>query len=67
MIVLKVKLDGRTSLITICQNDCKFNDHFYLQEATNLVSELIAKTKKDYHNNLALRVNNPATSAKTYW
>ena len=45
---------------TYAKNGCKFNDHLHLQEATNLVAEVITKRKQDDYNN-------PATSAKTYW
>ena len=38
-----------------------------LQEAINEVSKIISKRKGDYHHHLASKVNNPSTSAKTYW
>ena len=38
-----------------------------LQEAINEVSKIISKRKKEYHNHLASKLNNPSTSAKTYW
>ena len=49
---------------TYTKNGYKFNDHPHLQEATNLVLAVIAKRKQDYHSNLALMLNNQATSAK---
>ena len=52
---------------TYAKNGYKFNDYLHFQEATNLVSEATAKRKQDYHNNLASKLNNPATSAKTNW
>ena len=65
---VKSKIKGKNQLYnTYTKNGYKFNDHLHLQEATNLVSEVIAKRKQDYHSNLALRLNNPATSAKIYW
>ena len=66
---VKVKLNRRTSFITRMPKMVIFifKDHLNLQEATNLVSEVITKRKQDYHNNLASRLNNPGTSAKTYW
>ena len=52
---VKVKLNRRTSFITHMPKMVIFifNDHLNLQEATNLVSEVITKRKQDYHNNLA--------------
>ena len=41
---------------TYAKNGYKFNDHLHLQKATNLVSEVIAKRKQDYYNNLTLRL-----------
>ena len=35
------------------KNGYKFNDHLHLQEARNLVSEVIGKRKQNYRNNLA--------------
>ena len=37
------------------------------QEAVNEVSKIISKRKEEYHYHLALKLNNPSTSAKTYW
>ena len=49
------------------KNGCKCDDHPRLQDATNLVSHVIAK-RKGYNNNIiASKLNNPKTSAKTYW
>ena len=31
------------------------------------VSELVCKTKDDYHKQLARKLTNPKTSSKTYW
>ena len=64
---VKSKIKRRNPLCnTYAKNRYKFHDHLHLQEATNLVSEVIAKRKQDYLNNLAIRLNNPATSAKPY-
>ena len=38
-----------------------------LQEAINEVSKIISKRKGHYHHHLASKLNNPSTSAKTYW
>ena len=65
---VKSKIKRKNHLYNIyAKNGYKFNDHLHLQEATNLVFEVIAKRKQDYHNNIVSRLNNPATSAKTYW
>ena len=53
--------------ITYAKNVYKFNDYLQFQEATNLVSKVIANRKQDYHGNVALNRNNPETSTKTYW
>ena len=39
------------------------NDYFQLQEATNVMSQVVSDKKQEYYNNLALKLNNP----KTYW
>ena len=51
---------------THAENGYKLNDHLHFQKTTNIVYEAIAKRKQDYHSNLALKLNSPATSAKTY-
>ena len=48
------------------KNGYKCNDYLQLEEATNLVSQVIAKRKEDYHI-IASKLNNPKTSAKAYW
>ena len=65
---VKIKIKWKNQLyITYVKSAYKFNDHLHFQEATNLASEVIAKRKHNYHNNLALKLNNPATIAKTCW
>ena len=57
---VKIKIKWKNQLYnTYTKNGYKFNDHLHLQEATNVVSEVITKRKQDYQNNLALRLNNP--------
>ena len=57
---VKIKIKWKNQLYnTYAKNGYKFNDHLHLQEATNVVSEVITKRKQDYQNNLALRLNNP--------
>ena len=46
------------------KNGYRLNDYLHFQEAKNLVSEVIAKRKQDYHDNLALKLNKPATNTK---
>ena len=43
--------------ITCVKNGYKFNDHLHFQEATKLVSGVIAKRKHDYRNNLTSKLN----------
>ena len=31
------------------------------------MSQLVSNRKQEYYNNIALNLNNPKTSAKTYW
>ena len=65
---VKSKIKWKNQLYnTYVKNGYKFNDHLHFQERTNLVSEVIVKRKQDYYNNLALRLNIPAASSKTYW
>ena len=53
---VKSKIKRRNPLYnTNAKNGYKFHDHLHLQEATNLVSEVIAKRKQDYLNNLAIK------------
>ena len=49
------------------KNGYKDNDYNMLQEAINEVSKIISKRKEEYHYHLASKLNNPSTSAKTYW
>ena len=52
---VKSKIKWKNQLYNAyAENGYKFNDHLYLQEASNLVSKVIAKRRQDYHNNLAL-------------
>ena len=31
------------------------------------MSQVVSNRKQEYYNNIALKLNNPKTSAKTYW
>ena len=42
-------------------------DYITLQNVTVEVSELVCKSKDDYHKHLARKLTNPKTSSKTYW
>ena len=52
---------------TYAKNGCKCNDYFQLQEATNVVPQVVSNRKQENYNNIALNLNNPKTSTKTYW
>ena len=52
---------------THAKNGYKYKDYFQLQEATNVVSQIVSNRNQEYFNNIALKLNNPGTSAKTYW
>ena len=49
------------------KNEYKWIDYFQLQEATNVVSQVVSNGKQEYYNHKALKSNNPKKSAKTYW
>ena len=39
----------------------------YVHHAISEVSQLISESKDKYYNKLAMKLNNPKTSSKTYW
>ena len=39
----------------------------YVHHAITEVSQLISESKDNYYNKLAMKLNNPKTSSKTYW
>ena len=41
--------------------------YMYLHHAITEVSQLISESKDNYYNKLAMKLNNPKTSSKTYW
>ena len=67
MILLRLKLNSKTNYTTHIKNGYKDNDYNILLEAINEVSKIISKRKEEYHYHLASKINNPITSAKTYW
>ena len=42
-------------------------DYMNVHHAINEVSQLISESKDKYCNKLAMKLNNPKTSSKTYW
>ena len=42
-------------------------DYITLQNVIAEVSELVCKSKDDYHKQLVRELTNPKTSSKTYW
>ena len=46
----------------------RFESEFMMiQTLTTEINDLISATKDIYYNNLAKRLNNPLSQAKTYW
>ena len=65
---VKTKIKFKNQLYnTYMKNGYKDNDYNMLHEAINEVSKIISKRKEEYHYHLASKLNNPSTSAKTYW
>ena len=67
MISLRLKLNSKSTIQHLYKNGYKDNDYNMLHEAINEVSKIISKRKEEYHYHLASKLNNPSTSAKTYW
>ena len=44
-----------------------FHKVIYVNHAVNKDSQLISESKDKYYNKLAMKLNNPKTSSKTYW
>ena len=64
----KGKIKWKNQLYKIyAKNGYKCKDYFQFQEATNGVCQLVSNRKEEYYNNIVLKLNNPKTSAKTYW
>ena len=49
------------------KNGRKDSDYAKFQEATSIVTEVISRRKVEYQNHIALKLNNPMTTTKTYW
>ena len=64
---VKTKIKFKNKLHnTYMKNGYKDNGYNIFHEAINEVSKIISKMK-EYHYHLASKLNNPITSAKTYW
>ena len=42
-------------------------DYMYANHAITEISQLISESNDNYYNKLAMKLNNPKTSSKTYW
>ena len=49
------------------KNGRKDSDYAKFQEATSIVTEVISRRKVEYQNHIALNLNDPMTTTKTYW
>ena len=45
----------------------KVDYYMYIHDATAEVSQLISENKDEYYTKLAMKLNNPRSSSKTYW
>ena len=65
---MKTKIKFKNQLYsTYTKNGYKDNDYNIPQEGINKVSKIIIWRKEKDHYNLASKLDNPSTSAKTYW
>ena len=65
---LKYKIHCIKCLYLKCLKHGKRNcDYIELQRSIEEVSEDISKSKEQYYDYLAKKLNNPKTSPKTYW
>ena len=58
--VIKNKIKSKSSLY-------KSNKFIDLQNLSKEISTMILERKEKYYNHLSMKLNNPNTSAKTYW
>ena len=58
--VIKNKMKSKNSLY-------KSNKSIDLQNLSKEISTMILERKEKYYNHLSMKLNNPNTSAKTYW
>ena len=65
---LKKKIKSRNKIYAEYLNGKNESvDYITLKNVIAEVSELICKSKDDYHKQLARKLTNPKTSSKTYW
>ena len=62
----KIKWHNRIYAEYLIENNESI-DYITLQNVIAEVSELVCKSKDDYHKQLARKLTNPKTSSKTYW
>ena len=62
--LIKLKND---LLVLYLQNGKKHAEYLMLQDASQQISDLIQSSRDEYFSRLAKKLNNPKTSAKTYW
>ena len=60
IILLKIKSNGNTKYTKPTKK------YFKLQEATNVVSEVINRLREEYQNHLALNLDDPMTNPITF-
>ena len=53
--------------MTYIKNGCKDSDYVEFKEETSIVSEVISRHKEEYQNHIAVKLNDPITTTKTYW
>ena len=58
--IIKNKIKSKSSLY-------KSNKFIDLQNLSKEISTMILERKEKYYNHLSMKLNNPNTSAKTYW
>ena len=65
---LKHKIRCKNSLyLKYLKHDKRNRDYIELQRSIEEDSEDISKSKEQYYDRLAKKLNNPKTSPKTYW
>ena len=65
---VKTKIKFKNQLYnTYIKNGYKDHDYNMLQEAIKEVFKIISQRKEEYHYHIVSKLNNPSTSAKTYW
>ena len=52
---------------TYLKTGSKNSDYLKFQEATSIVSDRISRRAEESQNHIALKLNDPMTTTKTYW